>query len=533
MVWRRAVTSAATVRLGNLIVHVNEISSLGSVLAELAKATPLTSTSCSFYGPQHQQFRYPLGSVTSFASPTSIFSPPSFVASAMDASAWLLNILNWKAGAPHNDLRPAMLACRQWLSPSSVSFINDLNDSLKFSRHLSGYKAFFMIRQILSELNSHGTFQSSGLSTLPPLKRQRIFPGTPPGVWSLADYVDPDILQWHEAAESDIVRTAEGELGTNACDEDGLNFSWYFSRRASPAASTWTTSRASDVRLPSTPPPSVRARSSSLWADLKDDSSVGGSDIDPFPTIFEKPVTALPQVPGFPNLEVGLPKGDDDDAECGANVVAPIDSPGVSIGNLVFLHGLARRADLNGLCGVPVSYHQKKARWQVKVSGQVDFVLLDESNLRSADPTVNDCRIHCTTCGNSFCGCFSGTGPTLLCPFHPEDAGIFDYKLQDLDPAAVAVDMPKASSSFSPSSSNAEALTPEPTRHAGHCLCIIVDDLSDRHPSDNDPDYDCDPAYYDDYDRFFPDDEDDHEAFEDLRTAREISSSEAKFSAGT
>ena len=185
MVWRRAVTSAATVRHGNLIVHVNDISSIGTVFAELAKATSHTATSCSFYGPQ------PIASATDASVPQSLFATLS------DASLQMLSTLNQLSGVPHDNLRPAMLSCRSRMSAGSVTYINGLNESFKFCRHFSKMKSIVMNRLVRLELNSHGFFQASGFSTLPPQASK--FPVTPPGTFVLpvpSDLIDPEIQSW-------------------------------------------------------------------------------------------------------------------------------------------------------------------------------------------------------------------------------------------------------------------------------------------------------------------------------------------------
>jgi len=204
MVWRRAVSSAATVRHGNLIVHVRDINSLGAVFAELANATPQVAPTCSFYGsPPHLYQQLPGYSGPLVMASSSIL-PPTCSSQLSDASSQMLNILNGKYGFPFDCIRPAMLACRHRLSAASVTYINGLNDSYKFCRHFSAVKARHMNNQVMLELNHHSTFLASGFSTRPPGARQRAFPLVPPGVFVrpvLHDYVDPEVLSWVLAAD--------------------------------------------------------------------------------------------------------------------------------------------------------------------------------------------------------------------------------------------------------------------------------------------------------------------------------------------
>jgi len=269
------------------------------------------------------------------------------------------------------------------LSASSVTFINDLNESYKFSRHYSMTKSFFMVRQIMAELNSHGTLQSSGLSTVPPSKRQRIFPGTPPGIWSLADYVDPDILQWHEAAESDIVRTAVPTTPCSFADSSDAPI-------------------AVEPSSPITPPV---GKTRQAWADVTDDlpddlslhSTAKLAPVPGFPSFAAASSASGTDVAVFasepPPVSVDLPKGDDDDAE---NVVCDY----------------RKHSSKVCICDGARYFCRKHSKYPV-----------------------------CATCGNDLCDAFDGNDMCLRCPSHPSatscSADAFNEK---------SFSMPKASS---------------------------------------------------------------------------------------
>ena len=386
MVWRRVVSSAATVRHGNLIVHVRDIKSLGAVFAELANATPQVAPTCSFYGSPPHLYQQLAGYSGPLVMASSSILPPTCSSQLSDASSQMLNILNGKYGFPFDCIRPAMLACRHRLSAASVTYINGLNDSYKFCRHFSAVKARHMNNQVMLELNHHSTFLASGFSTRPPGARQRAFPLVPPGVFVRPvphDYVDPEVLSWVLAADvlDTVTNTPLPKSPTSpmlppgqwcsVVDMDpGLDYDPLLDEQ-------WERISLVGFGLP---------RSSHLVV----------------PLAWEAP---LPSVPSFPALSAIAP----------STVAAEIPTTALEPPKLV-----RHRCDY------------RKHQWRT-------FCFCSELD--------KYCHVHrsypvCEECGSDFCDTFDVAGrPTTSCIFHPDAAGVR---------ATSSLDEPKASPSSSP-----------------------------------------------------------------------------------
>ena len=406
--------TAFTVRHGNIVIHVHDRLDLDHAFSTLAKQVSLGN---HFSGSVDTSDKHGM-----FA----------------DATSSLHNVFDSYSGASNKNLRGAMLSCRDFLDRSAVNWTNRLNDANKFARHDTPFALRCNVDAIATQLGHRfaSVFVKDNLSTMPRCGRR--FSRRPPGIFSLGDIFDEDVLAWHLAALADespassrsrsppspLVSSASSPLPTSQKP-----------RQFSPPPQSPSSKNLAPLDVPDLP-----SAGQSVADDLDvPDSNLFGDHLfshtgsSMFADLLRSE-DGLPSVPLLPDLD------------------GPISPAEWLPGLPVWFSGLKGSAVLNGTCGTLVEFMADIGRWKVHSLFRDDTILCKVANL-SLGTWCESCeqKVTASTCPDC------GRPPVPGCPSFSQAS----FSSAPAAPVAVSPDVkilpgghPVANASIASSSSN-------------------------------------------------------------------------------